>query len=124
MRTRETERPPSQNHVLHFHVPRLVALRGGDRNEETPKTENRRGMLMRRACARTLSTQPAQLFAAGAKLAAHTQPALRTGLMAPAWRLLRAYLGEQFLTSHGLFRLSVFMHLCNSDHRQDRGIPN
>ena len=33
-------------------------------------------------------TQPAQLFAAGAKLAAHTQPALRTGPMAPTWRLL------------------------------------
>ena len=27
-------------------------------------------------------------FAAGAQLAAHIQPALRTGLMAPAWRLL------------------------------------
>ena len=27
-------------------------------------------------------------FAIGAPLAAHTQPALRTGLMAPAWRLL------------------------------------
>jgi len=27
-------------------------------------------------------------FAAGAQLTAHTQPALRTGLMAPAWRLL------------------------------------
>ena len=32
--------------------------------------------------------QPAQLFAAGAQLAAHTQPALWTGLMAPARRLL------------------------------------
>ena len=32
-------------------------------------------------------TQPTQLFAAGAPHAAHTQPALRTGLMAPAWRL-------------------------------------
>jgi len=33
-------------------------------------------------------TQPAQLVPAGAQLPAHTQPALRTGLMAPAWRLL------------------------------------
>ena len=40
---------------MHFHAPRLIALRGGDRNEETPKTENKKGMLMRRACARTLS---------------------------------------------------------------------
>ncbi len=30
----------------------------------------------------------AVFFTAGAQLAAHTQPALRTGLMAPAWRLL------------------------------------
>ena len=33
-------------------------------------------------------TQPTQLFAAGAQLAAHTQPVLRTSFMAPAWRLL------------------------------------
>ena len=49
-------RPPNRDPVLHFHAPRLVALRGGDRNEETLKTENNeREMLMRRACARTLS---------------------------------------------------------------------
>ena len=41
---------------MHFHAPRLIALRGGDRNEETPATENEREMLMRRACARTLSS--------------------------------------------------------------------
>ena len=40
---------------MHFHVPRLIALRGGDRNEETTKTENERDLLMRRACARTPS---------------------------------------------------------------------
>ena len=40
--------------VLHFHAPRLVALRGGDRNEETPASENEKGMLMHRACARAL----------------------------------------------------------------------
>ena len=34
------------------------------------------------------NTKPTQLFvAAGAQLVAHTQPALRTGPMAPAWRL-------------------------------------
>jgi len=41
---------------MNFHAPRLVALRGGDRNEEKKNaTENEREMLMRRACARTLS---------------------------------------------------------------------
>ena len=37
---------------MYFHAPRPIALRGGDRNEVTSKTENKRGMLMRRACAR------------------------------------------------------------------------
>ena len=37
--------------------------------------------------------QPTQLFAAGAPLAAHTQLALWTDLMAPAWRLLHVSLG-------------------------------
>ena len=43
-----------------------------------------------RFCSTVVSTytQPAQLFAAGAQLATHTQPTLRTGLMAHAWRLL------------------------------------
>ena len=36
-------------------------------------------------------TQPAQLFAAGVQLTAHTQPALRAGLMAPAWRFLHVF---------------------------------
>ena len=40
---------------------------------------------MRRACARTLS--PRSYLVLEHRLA-HTQPALRTGLMAPAWRLL------------------------------------
>ena len=43
--------------------------------------------LERRRCG---YTQPTQLIAAGEQLAAHTQPVLRTGLMAPAWRLLHA----------------------------------
>ena len=56
----------------------------GDRNEENPATENEIEVLMRRACARALS--PRSFFAAGAQLTAHSQPALRTGLMAPDWR--------------------------------------
>ena len=40
---------------MHSRAPRLIALRGGNRNEETPKTESEKEMPMRRACARTLS---------------------------------------------------------------------
>ena len=41
---------------MHFHAPRLIALREGDRNEKKKNAaENEREMLMRRACARTLS---------------------------------------------------------------------
>ena len=47
--------PPYQDPVLHFHAPRLIALRRGDKTEETPTTENEREVPMRRACARTLS---------------------------------------------------------------------
>ena len=47
--------PPYRGPVLHFHAPRLIALRGGDRNEETPKTENEREVLMCRVCAYTPS---------------------------------------------------------------------
>ena len=49
------QRPPYRDPALHYYAPRLIALRGGDRNEETPATENQREMLMRRACARTPS---------------------------------------------------------------------
>ena len=38
-------------------------------------------------------TQPTQLFAAGTQLAAHSQPALRTGFMTPAWCLTLCTLG-------------------------------
>jgi hypothetical protein len=51
----ERQSPPYRDPALHFHAPRLIALRGGDRNEETPKTDNKGGVLMRRACARTPS---------------------------------------------------------------------
>jgi len=93
---RETERPPYRDPVLHFHALRLIALRGGDRSrdEDTLKTDNEGDMLMRRACASTLS--PRSFFAAGVQLAAHTQPALRTGLMAPAWRLLPCFPDSNF----------------------------
>ena len=43
----ETERPPYQDPVLRFQAPRLIALRGGDRNEEPHATENERNALMR-----------------------------------------------------------------------------
>ena len=46
---------PLTETLLHSHAPRLIALHGGDRNEEILKTENYREMLMRRASARTLS---------------------------------------------------------------------
>ena len=59
------------------------AARGGGRNEDPPRS--------REKCLCTTPAHvhwPVQLFAAGSPLEAHTQPALRTGLMAPAWRLL------------------------------------
>ena len=64
---RKTERPPYRDPLLHFHAPRLVALRGGDRNEGKKKRN--------RECERNsywprlrTCTQPTQLFAAGASL--------------------------------------------------------
>jgi hypothetical protein len=59
---RETERPPYRDPVLHFHAPHLIALRGRDRNGETPATGN--------APRLHTYTHPTQLFAAGAQLAA------------------------------------------------------
>ena len=53
---RRQSAPPHRGPVLHFHEPRLIALRaGGDMNEETPTTDNEKEMLICRACARTLS---------------------------------------------------------------------
>ena len=69
-----------------FHAPRLIALRGGDRNEETPATENEREVLIRRACARTLNPRSFKLLERS--LQPHAHPFLWTSLMAPAWRLL------------------------------------
>ena len=75
--------PTYRDPALHFDALRLVALREGDRIEETLATENKREKCFY-AHLRAY-TQPTQLFAAGAPLAAHSQSALRTGLMAPAW---------------------------------------
>ena len=70
--------PTYLDHVLHFDALRLVALCEGDRIGivEILATENERKCL----CAHLRTyTQPTQLFAAGTQLAAHSQPALRTG---------------------------------------------
>ena len=69
--------------VLLFDALRLVALRKAEMTEEALATENEREMLIR-APAHALSAT--KLFAAGEQLAAHSQPALRTGSMAPVWR--------------------------------------
>ena len=82
---RETERPPYRDPALHFNAPRLTALRGGDMNGETPAKDNEGGMLMRRACARTLS--PRSFLLLEHSLQPTPRPTLRTSLTAPAWRL-------------------------------------
>ena len=67
--------------VLHFHASRLIALCGGDRNEKPPQQRMRERnsyALRLRTC-----TLPVQLLAAGEPLSAHSQPALRIGLMPP-----------------------------------------
>ena len=92
--------PPYRDHALHFHAPRLIALREGDRNEETPTTENEGGMLMRRACARTLSPRSFLLL----EHSLQPTPSPLCGLA--LWPLLGAcsmYLGE----SNSLTRLDL-----------------
>ena len=69
-------------------VPRLIALRRGDRNEKNPVTENEREMLMRRACARTPS--PRSFLLLEHSLKPTPSPLCKTGQMAPAWRLALA----------------------------------
>ena len=44
---KETESLLYRGPLMHFHAPHFIALRGGDRNEETPATKNKREMLMR-----------------------------------------------------------------------------
>ena len=79
--------PPYRDSALHFHAPRLIARI--EKSSYAPRLRT--------------YTQPAQLFAAGAQLAAHTQPALRTGLMAPAWRLLHVSRRVIFYLTFDLF---------------------
>ena len=43
-------------------TPRAIAIRGGDRKEETPTIENEREMLMRRTSARTLNPRSSLLL--------------------------------------------------------------
>ena len=91
----ETERPPYRDPVLHFDAPRLIALRGGDKNEEIPTTKNEREMLMRRACARTPSPRSFLL------LEHRLQPTPSPLCGLASWPLLDAcsmFPGEQFLT--------------------------
>jgi hypothetical protein len=64
--------------------PLHVALREGDRIEETLATENEGKVLIRARAPAHVHSAHAAFFAAGVQLAAHTQPALRNGLMAPA----------------------------------------
>ena len=80
---------------MHFHAPRPIALRGGDRNEETPQIENKGGMLMRRAYAHTLGPRRFLQLEHGFQLT----PSPLCGLV--SWPLLGAcsiYLGEWLLT--------------------------
>ena len=72
-----------------------IALRGGDRNEETPTTENEKEVLMRRACARTLISRSFLLL----EHSFQPTPSPLCGLA--SWLLLGAcsmHPGEQFLT--------------------------
>ena len=75
--------PAYRDPALHFGALRLVALREGGRLKETPATENEREMLIR-APARVHLAHTVFLLEQSLQLAAHSQPALRTGLMAPA----------------------------------------
>ena len=75
--------PAHREPALHFDALRLVALREEGMIKETLAAENEGKCLY--AHLRTY-TQPMQLFAAEAQLEAHSQPALRTGLVPPAWR--------------------------------------
>ena len=49
---------------MYFQVPRFVALRGGDMNEESPATGNEGGALMRHASARALGLRSLLLLEA------------------------------------------------------------
>ena len=84
----EDERQSAPLTETHIALPRAAphsATRGG--HERVNPQNREQGRYAYASHLRTY-TQPAQLSAAGAQLAAHTQPALRTGLMVPPWHLL------------------------------------
>ena len=78
--------PPYRDPALHFHAPRLASRYAGETGTRKPPKQIIREVCLCAAPAHVHSAREA--FAAGEQLAAHTQPALRAGLMAPAWRLL------------------------------------
>ena len=88
MGTRDRAPPLPRPYIA---LPRAASHRATRERQERRTTQNRE--LERYAYAPRLRTytHPGQLFAAGAELAAHIQPALRTGLVALAWRLLRVF---------------------------------
>ena len=75
--------PAYRDPALNFDALRLVALREGDVTEEALATENE-GRMFIRALAHVHPAHEA--LCCWSKLAAHSQPTLRTGLVAPAWR--------------------------------------
>jgi len=68
--------------LLHFIALRILKLHEGGRTEETLATENEGKCLHANLHACTLAHAAHSCWG---KLAAHTQPTLRTGLTAPAW---------------------------------------
>ena len=96
--------PSYRDPALHFDALRFVALREGGRTEETLATENEREILIR-APAHVHSAHEARCC--WIKLSTHSQPALRTGLMAQAWRTALYILGVNLdLTCNGALSTS------------------
>ena len=83
--------PAYRNSVLNFDALRLVALCEGGRIEETIATENEREIPIR-VHAHVHSAHAA--LCCWGKPLAHSQPALRTGLMAPVLASCSMYLGS------------------------------
>ena len=95
---------PNAFPVLHFYAPRLIALRGGDMNEETSARVNERQMHMRRACALALRQRSFLLLESSLK----PTPSPFCGLA--SWPLLGVcsmYPGEKFLNKFLLFGASL-----------------
>jgi hypothetical protein len=86
-----------QDPLLHFDAPRLIALREGGMIKDTLAKEYERKVHVRAPAHvhQASDTQPTHPFAAGEGLqpAAHSQRALRAGLMAPTWRPALCILG-------------------------------